>query len=209
MRCFVAVTVGPTITEAVVAELAGLQAEAARCRLKASWSLPESWHATVKFLGDVDCERMQAVAAQLAGVAQASAPFVVAATGLVTLPERARTPKVLAVGLSDDGRFGALARRVDEALAHAGFEPEGRAFRPHLTLARIRSPRGWRAFRPFVDALRTRQLGVGEVNAMTLFSSTLGTGPARYEPLATLKLAATAACETPQAAAGAQAGPRS
>ena len=209
MRCFVAVTVGASITDAVAAELGGLRADAEKSGLKASWSLPQGWHATVKFLGDVESEQAENVAARLAEVAASQSPFPVEAAGLVTLPPGARTPNVLAVALRDDGRFAALARRVDEALAHEGFEREGRAFRPHLTLARIRAPRGWREFRPSVERLANRRFGSGEIAAMTLFSSTLGAGPARYDAVATLAFGAGAVRGAqPESALGSQAGPR-
>jgi 2'-5' RNA ligase len=116
------------------------------------------------------------------------APFSVRATGLVTMPDRARVPSVLALALADDGRLGAFARDVDEAMAGEGFERESRAFRPHVTLARIRAPRGWREFRPVVEALRARAFGAGEIDAVTLFSSALGAGPARYDAIAVAKL---------------------
>jgi 2'-5' RNA ligase len=112
----------------------------------------------------------------------------------------------MAVALRDTGgSFGALAQAIDEALAAEGFARESRAFRPHLTLARIRAPRGWREFRPAVEGLRTRSFGTGEVNAITLFSSTLGDGPARYSALATASLGAAVTSEEPHVQMGAAA----
>src|SRR5262245_4012567 len=146
MRCFVAVTVGPSITEAMAAEVPGLRAEAERCGLKVSWSDPHGWHATVKFLGEIEEERARAVARRLGEVARDLEPFPVEGTGVMTLPPHSRIPNVLALALSDDGRFGELARRTEEAISQEGFEREQRPFRPHVTLGRVRAPRGWRRF---------------------------------------------------------------
>jgi 2'-5' RNA ligase len=94
-------------------------------------------------------------------------------------------------------------------MGHEGFERETRAFRPHLTLARVRAPRGWRAFRPSVERLRAQPFGKTQIDAMTLFSSTLGAGPARYDAIAALPFGAGAARDVPRSAASAaQAGPR-
>ena len=38
-----------------------------------------------------------------------------------------------------DGRLGALQQDVEEVVCAAGWEPEERAFRPHVTLGRVRA----------------------------------------------------------------------
>jgi len=193
MRLFVAVNVGPSITEAMAAELPALRAEAERCGLKISWSRPEGWHATIKFLGDVDTERARAIAGQVEAVAATVEPFETRATGVTTFPQGSRKPSVVVVNLSDDGRFSELARRVDEALVREGFEREQRRFHPHVTFGRVRDARGWRRFEPTVEALGDRSFGSGRVDALTLFSSKLGDGPARYDAIAAATLAASRA----------------
>ena len=193
MRLFVAVNVGPSITEAMAAELPELRAEAERCGLKISWSRPESWHATIKFLGNVDTERVRAIAGRIENAAATFAPFETEATGVTTFPHGSRKPNVVVVALSDDGRFSELARRVDEALATEGFEREERRFHPHVTFGRMRDARGWRRFAPVIDALAHRRLGAGQVSSLTLFSSKLGDGTARYDAIATATLGASAA----------------
>jgi len=193
MRCFVAVNVGPSITEAMAAELPALRTEAERCGLKVSWSRPEGWHATVKFLGEIEAERTRAVAHRMEEAAAGIAPFRVEATGVTTFPHGSRKPSVVVVTLSDDGRFSDLARRVDEALEHEAFAREERRFRRHVTFGRVRDARGWRRFEPVIEALRHRSFGAGSVTAMTLYSSKLGDGPARYEEIASATLGTDAA----------------
>lgn len=187
MRCFVAVGVGAEITEALSAVCPALRSAAERCGVRISWSAPEGWHATLKFLGEIDEERLRSVRARLSGMTGLEA-FTVEASGLITLPDGARVPNVIAVGLSDDGRFTRLASAVENVLAADGFERETRRFVPHLTLGRVRSPRGWRRFAPEIVALGHRSFGTGQVREMTLFQSYRGNGPARYEALETIAL---------------------
>jgi 2'-5' RNA ligase len=193
MRLFVAVNVGPSITDAMAAELPRLRAEAERCGLKISWSRPEGWHATIKFLGNVDAERVRAIGGRMERVAAAVEPFATEATGVMTFPPRSRKPNVVVVALSDDGRFSELAERMDEALAEDGFEREQRRFHPHVTFGRVRDARGWRRFEPAIQALEHRSFGSGRVSALTLYSSKLGDGPAHYEAIAAATLGARTA----------------
>ena len=79
-----------------------------------------------------------------------------------------------------------IHRRVEDALASCGVEPEGRAFHPHVTLGRVRDPRrpptlawpggGWR--------------GLLAVEAVDLVRSDLHPGGARYTTLVRAALGA-------------------
>lgn len=81
--------------------------------------------------------------------------------------------------LAEDGPAHELARRVAAAASAAGFAPEPRRFRAHITLGRLRRPpppkttleNAW----PFAD------LVVGDV---VIYRSDLGPGGARYAELA-------------------------
>ena len=104
---------------------------------------PESLHLTLCFLGSVPATAVDAIA----GACRSVAGFARLALGLgeaVWLPS-ARRPRVLAVDLDDAGSGSAGASAVglgqlQAALAAAGwYEPETRPFRPHVTVARVRS----------------------------------------------------------------------
>jgi RNA 2',3'-cyclic 3'-phosphodiesterase len=108
---------------------------------EASWSRPENIHLTLKFFGNVDQAKVAIVSDVLARVAKESAPIGITAGGTGVFP-RPSHPQVLWIGIDD--RTGALARlqkRVEDECAREGFPQEDRAFRPHLTIARIRNPR--------------------------------------------------------------------
>jgi RNA 2',3'-cyclic 3'-phosphodiesterase len=91
-----------------------------------------------------------------------------------------RRPHVLTVEVADrDGALFALQERLVAALVDAvGYEPERRRFRPHVTVARVRH--GAAARRSGLpDPPRAEFAG----DAVVLFRSWLGGGPARYEAL--------------------------
>jgi 2'-5' RNA ligase len=179
-RLFVALE----LPEAVRTELAGWAGAGLdeRFRLVA----PADLHVTLCFLGWRDEDEIEAIAHLAAGVARP-----VGGLGLsepVWLPRR--RPRVLAVGLQDgDGGLGELAGAVvGELVAHAGHVPEERPFRPHVSVARVRRPRGLTAqARPTLEDVP----GAGEVfaaSALTLQRSHLSPEGARYEALMRVEL---------------------
>jgi len=106
----------------------------------ASWSKPENIHLTMKFFGNVDQVKMPLITDVLARVAKEFSPIAIAVSGTGVFPRPSR-PQVLWIGLDD--RTGALAKlqkRIEDECAREGFPKEDRAFRPHLTIARIRKP---------------------------------------------------------------------
>ncbi len=136
----------------------------------------EALHVTLVFLGHLPSGSSERVAEV---VRRCSGPAADLALGpaLLLPPRRAR---VLCAEVEDGAdALGALQGRLAGALADAGLhEPERRPYRPHATVARLRS--GERAPRGSPDGPeRVRFAG----EAVTLYRSHLGRGGARYEPL--------------------------
>ena len=78
----------------------------------------------------------------------------------------------------------ALAKRVGEALTTAGWPPDGRELRPHLTLARSDGIAvGSLVAGRLVDAMADRVIPCA-LDRLVLYESQTGGGPARYVPIA-------------------------
>jgi 2'-5' RNA ligase len=192
LRLFVAVH----LPEAWIAALAESQDALRRARLNLRYVRPESIHLTLKFLGEVESRRLNQVTAALNGPATTQRPFALQMDTLGTFGA-ARRPRVVWAGLRGDlTALAGLAAAVDRALAPAGFPPESRAFRPHLTLARVpeRLPvEDAQRILPAVAGLELSAVAALEVDAYTLVRSELGPGGARYTSLQSWPLAQTAA----------------
>jgi 2'-5' RNA ligase len=141
----------------------------------------DALHLTLAFLGHRDPADIDPAGEAVRGVRAVAAPALALADPLWLAPRR---PHVLAVALEDvDGALGALRAEVVERLASAlDWEPEARPFRPHVTVARVR--RGARPHRALPAPPQAAFAG----EAVVLFRSHLGDGPARYEPLACVSL---------------------
>ena len=135
-----------------------------------------SWHLTLRFLGAARAEQLATVARHLSA-AELGAAFDAGFGGLGAFP-RARTARVLWIGLTEGvERLMALARIAEDAARAAGFAPEEKAFKPHLTLSRIQPPRDVTRAIGHVPPLDLRM----RVEEVVVFRSHLGGGPARYE----------------------------
>ncbi|HEX2078279.1 MAG TPA: RNA 2',3'-cyclic phosphodiesterase [Longimicrobium sp.] len=135
-----------------------------------------NWHLTLRFLGATRAEQLAAVVRHLSDTRLGDA-FDVGFDGLGAF-SRPRSARVLWIGLTDGvERMQALAGIAEDAARAAGFAPEEKPFKPHLTLSRIQPPRDVTRAIEHVPPLDLRM----PVKEVIVFRSHLGGGPARYE----------------------------
>ena len=145
----------------------------------ASWSRVENIHLTLKFFGNVAIDRIPSISAAASRtVAEfATFPIEVGKTGAFPRPSR---PQVLWIGVNDpSGQLSALQERLENECAADGFQKENRAYRPHLTIARIRKPEGARLLADAHLQMRFDTTEV-ELNELILFRSELSPKGSRY-----------------------------
>jgi 2'-5' RNA ligase len=141
----------------------------------ARWQDDEQLHLTLRFIGEVDRHRAEDIAAAL-GTIQAPR-FQLALDGIGQFDRRNR-PDSLWAGVKPHAPLKALHNKIDQALIRIGVAPEGRAYLPHITLARFS-----RGAAPGVSpALFTEALlpVAAEVREFCLFESELGAEGASY-----------------------------
>jgi len=186
MRLFVALDIPNEIRTAISQYVDELR----RVAPDAKWVRAESYHVTLKFIGEWkrDVREMISVLETI----QATA-FDVSfrKSGFFT---KAQSPRVFWVGIEADDSLPALAHKVHEACSALEIETEARAYSPHLTLARSGSgsPRPKRDERstPSMKRLAERIAGLpapdfGTMHAKEffLYESKLSPGGAKYAKL--------------------------
>lgn len=190
MRLFVALTPPADVLAGLEAVCAPLRAARADLR----WTERESWHITLAFLGNVTDLQLTRLLPRLERAARRHPAFGLSVAGAGAFPSPGRAT-VLWSGLTGDRRaLSALAASVSAAARRAGIaQPDvGRAYRPHLTLARSRVSGD---LRPAVDALSGYAGRPWLAGEFSLIQSRL-TGLPRYETLGTWELpSASAAAE--------------
>ena len=146
----------------------------------ASWVAPENLHLTLKFLGSVDQPRVTELADRLRSVARTHRPLALDIGGPGVFPNL-RAPRIVWMGVAADARLELLHHDVERACEAAGFPVEGRAFRPHITLGRVKSPLDAATRRALGEAMRAclaeRRVTVSTVDVM---SSTPAAGGSVY-----------------------------
>lgn len=176
MRLFFAIELGDALLDLLEERTAPLRAEAPEL----AWVRREHCHLTLKFLGDVD----EASAPRLIEAADRAAarhsPLEMSVRDVGAFPNFRRA-RVVWIGVVQEPRLELLHHDLELACEQEGFEVEGRPFRPHITLARVRAPLPVERARALARVARTvRMKAVVPVEQITLFESTLAPTGARY-----------------------------
>lgn len=149
----------------------------------------DNYHITLKFLGsvtDATCRELSN-SLQVAQLPEGAIPFRLTGTGAFPGMNR---PAVFWIGFDiDSDRVGALFRAIESLAALHGFDPEGRDFVPHLTVARVRDRK--RPSRELIDLLQRHSeflFGASCFDRVVLYESTLLPSGPLYRELATRTL---------------------
>lgn len=183
MRLFVAIDIPEDVRSSLAAHTAKLRPA---CR-NARWVRIEGLHVTLKFIGETSPEKCDAIKAALASIPSRD-PISITFRGLGFFPDE-RRPHVLWAGIKAGTDLAELAGAVDLALASLGIPREEREFSPHLTLARLDTPRVLGAFQDAVKQAGRLAFGRTTAEEFHLYQSVLKPGGSEYTRLATFSFA--------------------
>ena len=162
----------------------------------ARWVVPEQFHLTLRFIGEVNGPMVDDVAVALAGIARD--PFTLTLQGLGHF-SHGRRPHALWAGVRAEPALLDLHGRVENRLRAIGLPPERRNYAPHVTIARLKNVKPHR----LADYLQSYGAFAGApfaVDSFALFSSFLSHTGALYTveasyPLAPVPRSSLAAAE--------------
>jgi 2'-5' RNA ligase len=188
IRTFIAIELSPEIKQALERIQSRLKAKS---RASAKWVEPESIHLTLKFLGNIDTEKVSEIIDLLEKAVSGTGALDLEVGGVGVFPNPGRV-RVVWVGLGGDiERLSRLQKQVESSLEPLGFTVEARGFSPHLTLARVRddaTPAERQELGRLIGETKPESAGALRVNAIKLIKSQLRpTGPI-YTTLASIEL---------------------
>lgn len=156
--------------------------------LPVRWIEPDNFHITLKFLGQVREDRVPEVTEALERVASATGNFAMTLEGFGAFPT-VRRPRVVWLGVDATPELRCLKQDVEWALGDCGFEPETRAFHPHVTLGRANRNDSAGAFRGLDDLVAGLEFqGTVQVRTLDLMRSHLSRAGAKYSVHASSRL---------------------
>ena len=189
MRLFVAVDLPEAVKGTLDAAVAPLRSALPPAR----WVRPTGLHLTLAFLGEVEAERVAAIAQALREKLKQEGGFRAHFAGLGSFPN-AGPVRVVWAGLEPAARFSRLAELAQDALRVATVAFDDKPFRSHITLARCDPP--WPAhvrteIGELAEGLGERLAGQSfACDRATLFSSVLGKSGPTYRAEASFPLLA-------------------
>ena len=160
-------------------ELKKLRINLNRKELEYRWVPQENFHITLNFLGEVEVEKIDVLKRMLDEVSHHHAFFHLKLHGLGVFPS-VKVGRVVWMGVQNSLPLRALQEDCESRLLDLGFRFEMRPFVPHLTLARLRSPRH---LSDVISPLVNHQFGELEIKGLTLFESKLRGPFPVYVPL--------------------------
>lgn len=152
------------------------------------WVRPESIHLTLKFLGNIDTERLATLDLELADLPNLPLNLSIGRPG--GFPNL-KHPKIIHLGLEGNREeLASLQQVIEKRCACAGFPKEVRGFSPHLTLGRIKGgrPANLTCLPELLAEIDTADLPPFKVDNIYIYESILKPTGATYRKLKTFAL---------------------
>jgi 2'-5' RNA ligase len=183
IRTFIAVDIPQDIKMDLDRLISGFRHEGKGIR----WVRAQNLHLTLRFLGDVDENSIPGLAESIKTNLNNTKPFDLALKGLGGFPNL-KKPRVIWIGSNDpENRLYDLAFNVENACREAGFGKSDKKFSAHLTIGRIKFPKGLEGILKVIENsdFASELFSVGEV---VIYKSVLSAAGPTYTKLETITL---------------------
>ena len=191
MRLFIGIDIPDEIRDRIARFVEGVRGFAPDAR----WVKPETFHVTLKFLGETNSA--DELKRELAKIEHAKFDIHFGGSGFFPT---ARNARVFWVGVEAPELLPQLAAKVDETCSRFGFERERNELKPHLTLARAGRSSGnphqpggaaYPVFKLLADRIAQMpppDFGTMTAQAFFLYESKLSPKGAQYTKIARFQL---------------------
>lgn len=186
IRAFIAIELPETIKSSI---------ETIQTRLKAT-GLPMRWvradniHLTLKFLGDIGENEIEGIESALNDSVGSQTPLTLSAKGIGVFPG-IRRPRVVWVGIQDHETgigLAGLQKSIENQLHPIGYSKEGRPFKGHLTVGRVKGYVDGRKLQEALNSFQRFESQPVVVNEFFLIKSDLKPAGPEYTKLIRIPL---------------------
>ncbi len=150
---------------------------------EAKWVKPKNFHVTLKFFGNVEESTLLKIKEIVEKGVRHSKPVSLQCVGIGAFPKW-EYPRVIWASLEGSvASLSDLQQHFEEAFEKLGFEKEKREFKPHLTVARLKSPPQNAGWLKVLKEMKEKMFGVTTVDHLTLYKSELTKAGSIYTAL--------------------------
>ncbi|RMG05508.1 MAG: RNA 2',3'-cyclic phosphodiesterase [Nitrospirae bacterium] len=136
------------------------------------WVRPEGIHLTIKFLGEVERERVELIRESLSKDLTDTKPFSITLKGTGVFPDY-RRPRVLWIGIEPSDNLLEVYNKTEDSLSNIGFKKETRPFRPHITIGRVKGQYGLDPVLREIRGHKSEEFGKIDVSGIHIMESLL------------------------------------
>lgn len=172
--------------EDVRSRLAEIQQKLRETSADVRWESPEKLHITLKFLGDMEEQKLGPLSGALTEALRGVKAFPLAYGGLGTFPENT-APRIVWAGTEPSADVDALYRTVESVCSSFGFPRETRTFHPHITIGRVKGTRNLARLTEATKSVTFHPIST-ECREIRLMKSVLRPEGSAYSILTTISL---------------------
>ncbi len=147
---------------------------------KLRWVPEQNFHLTLRFLGDTPLDKISEISQVLDEVAEKTKPFKLTTSGTGFFGKRGK-PSVFWIGFHKNEMLHKLALELAASIEKLGFERDGKAFKAHLTLARMKYLHDEANFRALASEFSDELFLSEQMNAITFYQSILHSSGPEYK----------------------------
>ncbi|MCF7874193.1 MAG: RNA 2',3'-cyclic phosphodiesterase [Candidatus Omnitrophica bacterium] len=175
MRTFIALD----LTDEIKAKIKEVTGKLKDLPIKVKWVNSKNLHITLKFLGNIDSDKLSQIKKIISASSCCCSPFELCLKDFGFFPNP-KKPRVFFINFSSDKILEILVKALRKKLNQIGFK-EDKKFRSHITLARVKSLKNIKQLTQKVEQLKVK--GKFKVGKISLFKSTLTQKGPLYEEI--------------------------
>ncbi|MBU3912059.1 MAG: RNA 2',3'-cyclic phosphodiesterase [Candidatus Omnitrophica bacterium] len=169
IRAFIAIEISPA-SKLKISELID---QLKRSGSDVKWVNDTQMHLTLKFLGNIEQDKIPEISGALKDIASKAVVFQIIFSGIGAFPDINR-PRVIWLGIEKGAdNLKKLAGHIEDKMKNLGFTKEGRCYKAHLTLGRVRSQKNIQELAKNINETYAKTESTMKINRLILFQSTL------------------------------------